>query len=81
MTSIRKAVRCSPWRTPCRWCTTQGRLKPVSEHLLAEPVIIARMANALMHRELVARESNTPGYKAMAVRFVTHVQEETAQLG
>ena len=29
-------------------------------------------ANALMHRELVARESNTPGYKAMAVRFVAH---------
>jgi len=27
-------------------------------------------ANALMHRELVARESNTPGYKAMTVRFV-----------
>ena len=61
--------------------TTQGRLKPVSEHLLAEPAIIARMANALMHRELVARESNTPGYKAMAVRFVAHVQEETAQMG
>ena len=20
MTSIRKALRCSPWRTPCRWC-------------------------------------------------------------
>ncbi|WP_416173070.1 FdhF/YdeP family oxidoreductase [Cryobacterium sp. 5B3] len=29
-------------------------------------------ANALMHRELVARESNTPGYKAMAVRFTAH---------
>ena len=56
-------------------------MKPVSEHLLAEPVIIARMANALMHRELVARESDTPGYKAMAVRFVAHVQEETAQMG
>ncbi|KAB1644804.1 FdhF/YdeP family oxidoreductase [Gulosibacter chungangensis] len=26
--------------------TTQGRLKPVSEHLLSEPVIIARMAEA-----------------------------------
>src|SRR5690606_7930052 len=26
---------------------TQGRLKPVSDHLLAEPVIIARMANAI----------------------------------
>ncbi|GAB3053047.1 FdhF/YdeP family oxidoreductase [Sediminivirga luteola] len=26
--------------------STQGRLKPVSEHLLAEPVIIARMAEA-----------------------------------
>jgi len=26
-------------------------------------------ANALVHRELLARESNTPGYKAMAVRF------------
>jgi formate dehydrogenase major subunit len=29
-------------------------------------------ANALMHRELVARESNTPGFKAMAVRFIAH---------
>ncbi|MCI4658730.1 FdhF/YdeP family oxidoreductase [Cryobacterium zhongshanensis] len=29
-------------------------------------------ANALMHRELVARESNTPGYKAMSVRFIAH---------
>ena len=29
-------------------------------------------ANALVHRELVARESNTPGYKAMTVRFVNH---------
>lgn len=29
-------------------------------------------ANALVHRELVARESNTPGYKAMTVRFVRH---------
>ena len=27
-------------------------------------------ANALVHRELVARESNTPGFKAMTVRFV-----------
>lgn len=26
-------------------------------------------ANALVHRELVARESNTPGFKAMTVRF------------
>ncbi len=25
-------------------------------------------ANALVHRELLARESNTPGFKAMAVR-------------
>jgi formate dehydrogenase major subunit len=32
-------------------------------------------ANALMHRELVARESNTPGFKAMAVRFVPHEDE------
>ncbi|MDH6236844.1 FdhF/YdeP family oxidoreductase [Cryobacterium sp. CG_9.6] len=32
-------------------------------------------ANALMHRELVARESNTPGYKAMAVRFVARAEE------
>ncbi|WP_104196596.1 FdhF/YdeP family oxidoreductase [Cryobacterium sp. M15] len=31
-------------------------------------------ANALMHRELVARESNTPGYKAMAVRFVARAE-------
>ncbi|MFI2563883.1 FdhF/YdeP family oxidoreductase [Paenarthrobacter sp. NPDC018779] len=33
-------------------------------------------ANALVHRELVARESNTPGYKAMTVRFVPHAEEE-----
>ncbi|WOH19657.1 FdhF/YdeP family oxidoreductase [Paenarthrobacter sp. GOM3] len=32
-------------------------------------------ANALVHRELVARESNTPGYKAMTVRFVRHESE------
>jgi len=36
-------------------------------------------ANALMHRELVARESNTPGYKAMAVRFVPRA-EDTPQM-
>ncbi|MGG5173820.1 FdhF/YdeP family oxidoreductase [Pseudarthrobacter sp. J1763] len=29
-------------------------------------------ANALVHRELVARESNTPGFKAITVRFVAH---------
>lgn len=29
-------------------------------------------ANALVHRKLVARESNTPGFKAMTVRFVEH---------
>ena len=28
--------------------TTQSRLKPVSEHLLSEPVIIARMASATL---------------------------------
>jgi formate dehydrogenase major subunit len=32
-------------------------------------------ANALVHRELIARESNTPGYKAMAVRFVLRAEE------
>jgi formate dehydrogenase major subunit len=37
-------------------------------------------ANALMHRELVARESNTPGYKAMSVRFVAHVSQDVPQL-
>jgi formate dehydrogenase major subunit len=26
-------------------------------------------ANALVHRDLVARESNTPGFKAVMVRF------------
>ncbi|UYQ77122.1 FdhF/YdeP family oxidoreductase [Glutamicibacter sp. JL.03c] len=31
-------------------------------------------ANALVHRDLVARESNTPGFKAMMVRFVEHTQ-------
>ncbi|EMY34830.1 oxidoreductase alpha (molybdopterin) subunit [Arthrobacter crystallopoietes BAB-32] len=29
-------------------------------------------ANALVHRDLVARESNTPGFKAMTVRFEPH---------
>ncbi|MFJ4208396.1 FdhF/YdeP family oxidoreductase [Paenarthrobacter sp. NPDC089675] len=33
-------------------------------------------ANALVHRELVARESNTPGYKAMTVRFIPHEEKE-----
>jgi formate dehydrogenase major subunit len=33
-------------------------------------------ANVLVHRELVARESNTPGYKAMTVRFVRHISGE-----
>ena len=37
-------------------------------------------ANALMHRELVARESNTPGYKAMAVRFIAHEPAAVPQL-
>jgi len=37
-------------------------------------------ANALMHRELVARESNTPGYKAMAVRFIAHEPAGVPQL-
>ncbi|MEF9981866.1 MAG: FdhF/YdeP family oxidoreductase [Glutamicibacter sp.] len=32
-------------------------------------------ANALVHRDLVARESNTPGFKAMMVRFVEHTQQ------
>ena len=36
-------------------------------------------ANALMHRELVARESNTPGYKAMAVRFVARAEDASEQ--
>ena len=36
-------------------------------------------ANALVHRELVARESNTPGYKAMTVRFLPH-EEQVRQL-
>ncbi|TFD35269.1 FdhF/YdeP family oxidoreductase [Cryobacterium sp. TMT1-62] len=37
-------------------------------------------ANALMHRELVARESNTPGYKAMSVRFIAHEAANSAPL-
>jgi formate dehydrogenase major subunit len=32
-------------------------------------------ANALVHKENVARESNTPGFKAMFVRFTPHVTE------
>ncbi|WP_120521832.1 FdhF/YdeP family oxidoreductase [Arthrobacter celericrescens] len=31
-------------------------------------------ANALVHKENVARVSNTPGFKAMFVRFVPHVE-------
>ncbi|WP_077490807.1 FdhF/YdeP family oxidoreductase [Sinomonas mesophila] len=30
-------------------------------------------ANVLVHRDLVARESNTPGFKALTVRFEPHV--------
>lgn len=37
-------------------------------------------ANALAHRDLVARESNTPGFKAMMVRFVDHTQQPGATL-
>ena len=33
-------------------------------------------ANALVHRELVARESNTPGFKAMTVRFIPHEEKQ-----
>lgn len=33
-------------------------------------------ANALVHRELLARESNTPGFKAMAVRFVARQDDD-----
>ena len=33
-------------------------------------------ANALVHRELVARESNTPGFKAMTVRFEPHQADQ-----
>ncbi|MGJ8721298.1 MAG: FdhF/YdeP family oxidoreductase, partial [Salinibacterium amurskyense] len=40
--------------------TTQGRLKPVSDHLLAEPVIIARMASATLG------EDHPVDWKAMA---------------
>ena len=40
--------------------STQGRLQPVSEHLLAEPVIIARMADATFG------EDHPVNWKAMA---------------
>ncbi|MFD1213121.1 FdhF/YdeP family oxidoreductase [Arthrobacter sp. GCM10027362] len=33
-------------------------------------------ANVLVHRDLVARESNTPGYKAMTVRFIPHPEPQ-----
>jgi formate dehydrogenase major subunit len=36
-------------------------------------------ANALVHKENVARVSNTPGFKAMFVRFVPHLAETTGQ--
>ena len=35
-------------------------------------------ANALVHKENVARESNTPGFKAMFVRFEPHRGEVAA---
>ena len=42
-------------------------------------------ANALVHKDNVARESNTPGFKAMFVRFEPHSplaeREETAMAG
>jgi formate dehydrogenase major subunit len=37
-------------------------------------------ANALVHKENVARESNTPGFKAMFVRFTPHVAESAAEV-
>lgn len=40
--------------------STQGRLRPVSEHLLAEPVIVARMAQAALG------PGHAVGWKAMA---------------
>lgn len=36
-------------------------------------------ANALVHRDLVARESNTPGFKAMMVRFEPASEEVRPQ--
>lgn len=39
-------------------------------------------ANALVHRDNVARESNTPGFKAITVRFERHLPVDTmAQAG
>ncbi|MEY9776398.1 flagellar basal body rod protein FlgB [Arthrobacter sp. MW3 TE3886] len=35
-------------------------------------------ANALVHKENVARESNTPGFKAMFVRFEPHTGNPAA---
>lgn len=43
--------------------STQGRLQPVSEHLLAEPVIIARMADATFG------EDHPVNWKSMAVDY------------
>ena len=43
--------------------STQGRLQPVSEHLLAEPVIIARMADATFG------EDHPVNWKAMAADY------------
>ena len=36
-------------------------------------------ANVLVHRDLVARESNTPGFKAMMVRFEPHADFPEAE--
>ena len=33
-------------------------------------------ANALVHKDNVARESNTPGFKAMSVRFIPHEEKQ-----
>ncbi|WP_120005522.1 FdhF/YdeP family oxidoreductase [Nesterenkonia muleiensis] len=45
---------------------TQGRLEPVSDHLLAEPVIIARMAEAIFGKEPRVGTGHLVDWKAMA---------------
>lgn len=46
--------------------STQGRLEPVSDHLLAEPVIVARMAEAIFSREPRLGEGHRVDWKAMS---------------
>ena len=57
-------------------------LSPPDSHLVAYATAkgcaaaYSPEANALVHKENVARESNTPGFKALFVRFVPHANKD-----